>query len=159
MRVSDGGHFVDTSIINNVIHDHGASGIVSLGSGAGVTSGTRVHGNVVSGSGPATGGIVFLADIVDDREVQNTFVENNLLAGNFDRNIRMVEAVGGVVQANHVSGEAAQGIHMHDTEGIVVTGNTVFGEPLTTSSDDTYGQVVESIPIPNDAWANFRLEE
>ncbi len=157
LRVSADGTIRNTSIINNVIHGHSNAGILT--GGPGLISGTRILGNVVSDNSTLIGGVVFPGDISENEMVENAFVKNNVLFGNFRRNIWIEEVIGGAVQGNHVSGGTDLGLRMDDSEGIVVTGNSVLGEPFVTSLDDTYGPVIESTPIPNNSWANFRLEE
>jgi len=157
LRVSGGGQLQDTSIHDNVIHDHSNAGI--LANGVGLIRGARVQGNVISLTGPPSSGIRFSGDIAEDNKIEDIYIESNLLADNLNQNIVMNEVVRGVVQGNHVSGEAVQGILMDGIEGLIVTSNTAFGEPIITSSQDTYGQIVESEPIPNDAWANFQMDD
>lgn len=159
LRVSLDGHITDTSIINNNIHGHSNAGILASGMGLSRISRARILGNVVSDNSTLIGGIVFRGNIAEDERVENAFVQDNLLFGNARRNIWIDDVSGGTLQGNHMAGEADLGLRMEDSEGIVVTGNSVFGEPFTISPDDTYGPVVESTPIPNNAWANFRLEE
>ena len=160
---SSGSVMRNNEIRGNTISGQDNAGILgtSFGSESGELTGTRIEENVISWN-RFNGGIRFDDG---DLEVNGMVIRGNVLAdngvGSSVAHLRVEHAQNNTIRENHISGEqtsVSQGLRTGNSSGQLVIRNTVFGEPVTLSGNDRYGPVVETLPIPNNAWLNFRLD-
>ncbi|MCC5848153.1 MAG: right-handed parallel beta-helix repeat-containing protein [Verrucomicrobia bacterium] len=153
----------NNEIRNNTVHGHDNAGIIgtSLNAGSGVLTGTRIEDNVISWN-RFNGGIRFWDS---DLEVTGMVIRGNVLAdngvGSSVAHLRVEYGQNNTIQANHLSGaqtSTTQGLRTGNSSGQLVVQNSVLGEQIMISPTDRYGQTIESVPIENSAWLNFRLD-
>ena len=155
----NGGVFKDQVFRGNTIHNHDNAGmIIAVSLSNGSIDGLQVSDNVVSWN-RFNGGIRSFdpAGI----SMEQLHVQNNVMAdngvGTANANLRIISNRG-TVTGNHVSGATTHGLNIDGASRMVVAKNSVFGEPFSITGDSTYGPIIESMPLPNNPWANFRLE-
>ncbi|MCH8527034.1 MAG: right-handed parallel beta-helix repeat-containing protein [Kiritimatiellae bacterium] len=144
----------------NTIHGHDNAGILfsSFTSASGGVHNVRIEKNTFSWN--RFNGAIRSAD--SNLDMTGTEIRENVLAdnavGTASGHLQITHSEANILQGNHLSGESSHGLRTSNTEGQLVVQNTVFGEPLEISDDDRHGQIIESVPIQNSAWLNFRLE-
>lgn len=154
------GVFNNQVVRGNSIHNHDNAGIFIGGSlFVGTIDGVQIEDNAFSWNG-FNGGVRSID--ADDAAIRNVNVANNVLADNAANSTVLANLAiysdRGTVYGNHISGASTHGLRIDDASRMVVAKNSVFGETLTITGDSTYGPIVETLPVPNNSWANFRLE-
>lgn len=153
----------NNTLSGNTIHGNDNAGIFGTAqvSGSGDITGTRIERNVISWN-RFNGGIRFSdsGTTVTDMVIRDNVLADNGV-GTAIAHLQVETGERNLIQGNHISGTetaTSRGLNTVNTEGQLVVQNSVFGEPMTISANDRYGQIMTSTPLQNSEWLNFRLE-
>lgn len=143
----------------NAMHNHDDAGIlIGVSTSVGAVDSVHIEDNTLSWNG-FNGGVK--SNDGSSLDVRHMNVVYNVFADNGVQSVLAnltIYSDRGTVYGNHVSGASTHGLNINDASRMVVAKNSVFGETFTITGDSTYGPIVEALPVPNNSWANFRLE-